>query len=254
MSNQIQNYRNVVDQPWGRMFYDLIYNQLDLPNEKRLKILDFGAGFCLTADHYAEHHDVTAAEPNKEMVSLRVRSNNYTLIPKGTEFLSAVADNTYDVVICHNVLEYVDDIDYILIQLERVLKPGGILSIVKHNDLGRAMGYAVLNDNPKAALDLLSKDQAESSMFGDRSVYSNEYLVDFLADQMVLKDVFGIRTFYGLSSNNEIKFTSDWYQSMLALETKAATMDEYRKIAFFNHLVFIKSSDKSSQEMTRNNS
>ena len=128
MSNQIQNYRNVVDQPWGRMFYDLIYNQLNLPNEKRLKILDFGAGFCLTADHYAEHHDVTAAEPNKEMVSLRVRSNNYTLIPKGTEFLSAVADNTYDVVICHNVLEYVDDIDYILIQLERVLKPCGILS------------------------------------------------------------------------------------------------------------------------------
>jgi hypothetical protein len=41
---------------------------------------------------------------------------------------------------------------------------------------------------------------------------------------------------------------------MLALETKAAAMDEYRKIAFFNHLVFIKSSDKSSQEMTRNNS
>ena len=252
MTNPIQNYRNVVDQPWGRMFYDLIFRQLNLSCDRRMKILDFGAGFCLTADHYAEHHDVTAVEPNEEMTRLRVTNHDYTLVPQGAEYLSAVADNTCDVVICHNVLEYVDDMDAVLKQLERILKPGGILSVVKHNDLGRAMAYAVLNDNPKAALDLLTGDQAEDSMFGSRDVYTNEYITDFLADQMMLRDVFGIRAFYGLSSNSEIKFTDEWYQSMLDLATKAASMDEYRKIAFFNHLVFIKSADKSPQEMTRN--
>ncbi len=240
MSNPIQNYRNVVDQPWGRMFYDLIYRQLNLSNNQRLMILDFGAGFCLTVDHYAEHHDVTAMEPNEEMIALRAANHDYTLVRQGAEYLAAIEDNTFNVVICHNVLEYVDEMDPVLKQLERILKPGGILSIVKHNDLGRAMAYAVLNDNPKAALDLLSKDQAEDSMFGNRSVYTNEYLADFLADQMTLKDVFGIRAFYGLSSNSEIKFTDEWYQSMLDLETKAASMEEYRKIAFFNHLVFEK--------------
>ena len=240
MTSAVQNYRNMVDQPWGRMFYDLIYRQLNLSSDKRLKILDFGAGFCLTADHYAEYHDVTAAEPNKEMTDLRVMNHECTLVPQGTEYLSTVDDNTYDVVICHNVLEYVEDMDDVLKQLARVLKPDGILSVVKHNDLGRAMAYAVLNDNPKAALDLLCKDQAEDSMFGNRSVYSNEYLAGFLADQMALTDTFGIRAFYGLSSNSEIKYTDDWYQSMLDLETKAAAMDEFRKIAFFNHLVFTK--------------
>lgn len=77
-------------------------------------------------------------------------------------------------------------------------------------------------------------------MFGNRIVYSNEYLVDFLSDQMTLKNTFGIQAFYGLSSNNEIKFANEWYRAMFALETKAAAMDEYRKIAFFNHLVFEK--------------
>ena len=71
-------------------------------------------------------------------------------------------------------------------------------------------------------------------------VYSNEYLVNYLVEEMALKDSFGIRTFFGLSSNNEIKFTDEWYQSMLELETKASNIDEYKKIAFFNHLIFKK--------------
>ena len=75
MSGAIENYRNIVEQPWGRMFYDLIYRQLDIKNDKRLKILDVGAGFCLSADHYAKDHDVTAIEPNKEMYDLRVKDN-----------------------------------------------------------------------------------------------------------------------------------------------------------------------------------
>ena len=72
MSDAIKNYRNMVEQPWGRMFYELIYKQLNVSDSKRLKILDFGAGFCITADHYAKDHDVTAVEPSDEMRSLRV--------------------------------------------------------------------------------------------------------------------------------------------------------------------------------------
>ena len=38
MTNPIQNYRNVVDQPWGRMFYDLIFRQLNLSCDRRMKV------------------------------------------------------------------------------------------------------------------------------------------------------------------------------------------------------------------------
>ena len=240
MSEAIKRYRNVVDQPWGRMFYDLIYRQLDIPDSKSLEILDFGAGFCLTADHYAGHHIVTAVEPNEEMISLRVRENNYTLVPQGAEYLPSVEDNTFDVVICHNVLEYVENAEAVLKQLVRVLKPGGILSVVKHNDPGRVLAYAVLNDDPRAALDLLCKEEAEDSMFGSRNVYDNGRLVSFLADWMALADTYGIRTFFGLSSNNEIKFTDEWYRSMLELEPRVYSLEEYKKIAFFHHLLFRK--------------
>ncbi|WP_051545549.1 class I SAM-dependent methyltransferase [Butyrivibrio sp. MC2021] len=157
----------------------------------------------------------------------------------GRRKIRSIEDNTFDVVICHNVLEYVDDMSGVLTQLIRVLKPGGILSIVKHNEYGKAFAYAVLNDNPAAALDVLNKCTEESA-FGNRNVYSNEYLADFFADDAELKDVYGIRTFFGLSSNNEIKFNEEWYRGMLELETKAGVIDEYVKVAFYNHLIFKK--------------
>ncbi len=241
MSGSIKEYRKMVEQPWGRMFYELIYKQLNIPDDKRIRILDFGAGFCITANHYARNHEVIAVEPNEEMYSLRIEKSDYTLIRQGLDYLKTVPDNSVDVAICHNVLEYAEEKEEILKQLVRILKPEGILSVIKHNLLGRVMGSAVLGDNPKAALDLLN-DVAEDSMFGNRSVYSNQSLIDALSENMVLIDLYGIRAFFGLSSNNEIKFTDEWYQAMLELEIVAGTMDEFRKIDFFNHLIFKKKS------------
>ena len=238
MSGSVENYRNMVEQPWGKMFYDQIFKQLELPGDERLKVLDFGAGFCITSKHYAEEHDVTSVEPNEEMYSVRFEGD-YTLITKGIEYLTMIEDNTYDVVICHNVLEYADDKDTILKELGRVLKPGGKLSIIKHNVFGRALASAVFGDDPKASLNLL-RGESEDSMFGNRDVYPNEYLTDFYEGTMTLEEVYGIRAFFGLSKNNEIKYTDEWYNAMLELENKASTMDEYRRIAFFNHLIFVK--------------
>ena len=235
----IQDYRKMVEQPWGKMFYDQIFEQLKPADDKRLRFLDFGAGFCITANHYAKDHEVVAVEPNEEMYSLRVEGGGYTLIRQGLDYLKTLPDNSFDVALCHNVLEYVDNRKEILEQLMRVVKPEGILSVIKHNLFGRVLGSAVLGDNPQAALDLLN-DVTEDSMFGNRSVYSNESLIDALSSDMTLSDIYGIRAFFGLSSNNEIKYTEEWYQPMLALENQVSTMDEFRKVAFFNHLVFKK--------------
>jgi len=240
MSNSIKDYRIMVEQPWGRMFYDLIYRQLNIEDDKRKKILDFGAGFCITSSHYAKVHEVIAVEPNEEMYSMRV-SGDYNLITEGIDYIKNIEDNSFDFVFCHNVLEYTDDKENILKELLRVLKPGGTLSIIKHNLYGRVMGSAVLSDNPSAALDLLSDDNTENSMFGNRSVYDNKYLIDLFEGEAVLKKIYGIRAFFGLSSNNEIKYTDEWYQKMLELESKASEIDEFVKIAFFNHLIFNKS-------------
>ena len=191
MSGSIKEYRTMVDQPWGKMFYEQIYRQLNISNDQKKKILDFGAGFCITSEHFSKAHDVTSVEPNEEMSSLRVEGD-YTLIKQGVEYLKTVEDNSFDYVFCHNVFEYAEDKEEILKELIRVLKSGGTLSIIKHNLYGRVMGSAVLADNPKASLDLLSDDNTEDSMFGNRNVYSNESLINYLSGKAALKERYGI--------------------------------------------------------------
>lgn len=238
MPSSIKDYRQLIEKPWGRMFYDMIYRQIDLSNDKPLKILDFGAGFCVTAAYYSKHHTVTAIEPNKEMLDYKVKGD-YSLVYGGVEMLKGYDDYSFDVIICHNVLEYAENKEQILKELARILKKGGKLSVVKHNIAGRIIANAVFGDDPKSALELLNNGDDENSMFGNRNTYSNESLIDYV-DKLGLSinNIYGIRTFFSLSSNNEIKFTDEWYSNMLELEMKVCDIDEYKNIAFFNHLIF----------------
>lgn len=242
MSNSIKEYRKLVEQPWGRMFYEIIYSQLQLSDTIKLNVLDYGAGFCVTANHYAKQHNVTAVEPNTKMSDLKIKDNEYTLLSGGVELLKGIPNDSYDIVICHNVLEYTDDKSTILKELTRILKPGGKLSIVKHNLKGRIISNAVLKDDPKSALELLRNNFDNSqNMFGNRDIYDNKFLLDF-ADNFGLtcENIFGIRAFFALSSNNKIKYTDKWYKNMLELEMKVCNIGEYKRIAFFNHLIFTK--------------
>ena len=96
--DNVNDYVELVKAPWGRMFYDLLFLQLNIDNSPRMKILDFGSGLGITSNHFAEWHDVTAVEPNKEMIDSSRRENTYTQICGGIEKISEFKDNTFDIV------------------------------------------------------------------------------------------------------------------------------------------------------------
>ncbi len=250
MPDSIRDYKKLTEAPWGLMFYDIIYKQLNLPTDKRLDMLDFGAGFCITAEHYASCHNVTAIEPNSEMIGLRSDKNHCKLLCGGAELLKEINSSSFDVVICHNVLEYTENKDEIIEELIRVLKPCGTLSVVKHNLKGRILSEAILNDNPKGALSLLNNNiDNNKNMFGVRSSYDNEYLTETAARYGAACDnIFGIRCFFGLSSNSKIKYNDEWYNTMLELETAVCDIPEYRNIAFYNHLIFTKNKERKNEQ------
>ncbi len=247
MPSSIDDYYNLVHSPWGRMFYDILWKQLDLEHKERLNILDFGSGFCVTSDHYAKKHNVVAVEPDLQMLERRFRNNSYHVIHGGLEALEQYDDGFFDVVICHNVLEYVSDQFGIFKQLSRILKKGGMLSLIKHNCTGRVFAYAVFGDDPRQALSLLEQGDGNcKTSFGIRHSYDNKTALQW-AEKSDLKNtgIFGIRTFFALSSNDSIKFTDEWYDNMLELEMRVCNLAEYKNAAFFNHLTFVKKEGES---------
>ena len=73
MAANIQAYLENIRKPWGQLYYDILFDQLQDIKEKR--VLDFGSGFGLVANHLAKNNEVLAVEPNEEMVTLRAKDH-----------------------------------------------------------------------------------------------------------------------------------------------------------------------------------
>ncbi len=239
--DSVKDYVEMVKAPWGRMFYDVLFGQLDIPRTPACDILDFGSGLGVTANHLAAWHNVTAVEPNGEMIGSSYRENGYTQVQGGLEALADYRDGEFDYILCHNVLEYIEDKEPVFAELMRLLKSGGTLSIVKHNRAGRVFGAAVFANDPQNALALLDDHaNAQNNYLGKQYIYSNDD-VEAWADQYGGKAyrTLGIRTFWALGQDNAVKYKEDWYRDMLDLERRVSDMEAYKAVAFFNHL-FIK--------------
>ena len=222
---------------WERLFKKIVWAQLGDIREKT--ILDFGSGEGVTANHFAENNNVVAIEPSEEMLSNRWKDFEYRQIQGDVTKLAEFDDNTFDVIICHNVLEYIEDKKSIVSELHRVLKPNGILSIVKHNRAGRVMQMAVLLDELEKANELLDGNNSTASKFGTIRYYEDEMISEWVAGLKCV-DCFGIRTFFDLQQNQEKHNLEEWQERMINLEMRVSQMDEYRNIAFFHHLLFVK--------------
>ena len=161
LNEELQNFRDNMKQPWGRLYYKLIWSQLadfaDSDTARRVptKILDFGSGFGTTSNYLAKNNEVIAVEPNVDMTEERERENNYTQLNGKIEKLKDFSDGYFDVVTCHNVLEFVPERAEYVKEFSRVLKSGGIMSIVKHNKTGRIMFRVIFENNIDEAIKLL---------------------------------------------------------------------------------------------------
>lgn len=220
-----------------RLFKKIVWKQLGDMEGK--KILDFGSGEGITANHFAEKNDVTAIEPSKEMLSNAWKDYEYTQIVGDVNALSAFKNETFDMIICHNVLEYIDDKAAVVKALARVLKKDGIISIVKHNRAGRVMQMAVLLDDFEKANEILDGKDSTASKFGTIRYYEDNDITKW-EPQITVSDILGIRTFWNLQQNQQKHGDEAWQEKMLQLELRVSQMQEYKNIAFFHHLLLKK--------------
>ena len=229
---------DITDLPaWERLFKKIVWKQLGDMEGK--KILDFGSGEGITANHFAEKNDVTAIEPSKEMLSNAWKDYEYTQIVGDVNALSAFKNETFDMIICHNVLEYIDDKAAVIKALARVLKKDGIISIVKHNRAGRVMQMAVLLDDFEKANEILDGKGSTASKFGTIRYYEDNDITKW-EPQITVSDILGIRTFWDLQQNQQKHGDEAWQEKMLQLELRVSQMQEYKNIAFFHHLLLKK--------------
>lgn len=222
---------------WELLQKLLVWQQLDFVHGKT--VLDFGSGNGVTADHFAEDNRVAAIEPSSEMLAQAVNRNGYTVMQGSLDRLKELDSGSFDVILCHNVLEYARERADILCEFSRLLKQDGQLSILKHNLNGRVMQMTVLLNNFDHARELLDGKNGASKDFGAINYYDDKDLQLWCSDFQIVRTK-GIRTFYDLQQNQEIQSEKQWQESMMDMERRVEDIPAFQNIAFFHHVLLKK--------------
>jgi SAM-dependent methyltransferase len=126
-----------------------------------LDVLDLGGGTGGDAVRLAGlGHRVTVVDPSPDaLAALDRRSAEADLDPPGTvtgvlgdtaDLAEHIEPASFDLVICHGVLEHVDDPDQALAATAAALRPGGHVSVVVAGRLGAVVARAVAGDFAEA--------------------------------------------------------------------------------------------------------
>ena len=223
--------------PWEALLKKVLWTQIGQISSQR--ILDFGSGIGVTANHYAADNAVVAVEPSAETIRKRWSDHLYRQIVGSTDALREMPDESFDVIFCHNVLEYVPDREEILREFHRLLKPQGILSLVKHNRPGRVMQMVILLNEFEKANALLDGEDGCAADYGTIRYYEDDDITKW-CEGLRIKETYGIRTFWDLQQNQQCHKDPAWQEKMVAAELRVSQMQPYRDVAFFHHLIMEK--------------
>lgn len=139
--NNLQQYNQLASTWWNESspFKDLLY--LNEPRfrffEKHVsswtgkRVLDLGCGGGFVSEELARRGaNVVGVDPASALLDVaraHARESDLTIdYCEGTGELIPAQDSEFDIVVCVDVLEHVADLDKVLIEVRRVLKPGGL--------------------------------------------------------------------------------------------------------------------------------
>ena len=232
----IQQYKQMLEQPWGKIQYEITFAQL--VHLKNKKILDFGSGLGLVSQFLGENNEVVAIEPQEEML-FAYSNHRYEKILGSLEQVKKFEAESFDIVLCHNVLEYIEEYnrESYLSELKRVLKQDGKLSIIKHNQVGKIMQAVVFSNDVDQALELLKGNEFRSVSFNSGTTYTIDELLEM--SKMKLENYQAIRTFYSLQMN-EVKTKDNWLEKMTEMELAVCNLYPYKDISFLQHVWLVK--------------
>ncbi|NEB12758.1 methyltransferase domain-containing protein [Streptomyces coelicoflavus] len=212
---------------------------------RRLRVLDVGMGQGTQALRLARAgHQVTGVERDATMIAAArdalagqpegIRERMRIVEGDGRDTGVHFLPGSFDVVLCHGVLMYIEEPDPLLAGLARMLAPGGLLSLVVRNGDALALRPGQHGDWAGA---LASFDTVN---------YRNRLGLDVRADRLAtltaklagigapLHTWYGVRVFTDTAPDGA-PAPAD-LDTLLAAEERAGRTDPYRAVAALLHL------------------
>jgi S-adenosylmethionine-dependent methyltransferase len=243
-------YAAYLSAPEGRLRADLVFANLQefLPaaaGVDSLRAADLGCGTGATAVRLADLGiHVNLLDSSAAMLALAKRtiveagvSDSITVKHGDATQLAAIFQRrSFDIVLCHNLLEYVDDPGAVLRGTRRLMRnPSAILSVLVRNQAGEVLKAALQTGDLAAAEHNLTADWGEEPLYQGRvRLFTSEAL------EAILKDA-SLR----INARRGVRVIADYlpaqisrsaeYERIFALERKLGKRLEYFGIARYMH-------------------
>ena len=241
-------YANYLETPEGRLRLDLAFANLQefLPQATRsLHALDLGCGTGATAVRLARLGlDVTLLDASLPMLDFAKRAAREAGVTErialkhgdATQFANLFHAESFDVILCHNILEYIDDSCAVLRSAARALRdPSSIVSVLVRNQAGEVLKAAIQDGDLAATEHNLTAECGHESLYGGRvRLFTAESLQAMLFESsLAVTAERGVRV---MSDYLPLRVSrNDEYQRILELERKLGRRPEFAAVARYTH-------------------
>lgn len=235
--------------PWGRLRYTLTEaNLLRHLDSAPQRVLDVAGGNGLDAVRLAARgHEVTVLDPAGAMLtSAKEHADACDVADRLHVVQAAAADapelfgtDAFDVVLCHNLLQYVEDRKEVLRAVLTPLRRNGVLSVLAPNADSDPLRIAIRGLDPRRALRELDSETSYVDLLDlHLPACTAAETMGHLAELGVgLVTRYGVRCVCDYIADDEIKENPRFFADLERLELALSDRMPYLLTARFFHLV-----------------
>ncbi|MGI8586848.1 MAG: class I SAM-dependent methyltransferase [Chloroflexia bacterium] len=213
-----------------------------------MRFLDVGGGNGVDAISFAaQGHSLALLDPSVELINEALHKARAAGVAQQMEFHRAelteipklFPETRFDVVLCHNVLQYIEDIGAALESVCHPLLPGGLISIICVNRYSEPYREALQQLNPKAAYEKLDTETVFSSVFNlPVRAYAAAELSQALQEVgCTLLAQYGVRCVCDYIPNNDLKNEAAFFTELERLEYAMSKKYPYYLLARIFQLI-----------------
>lgn len=245
--NGADKYAAYLETPEGRLRLDLAFANVQdfLPQPVgSLLALDLGSGPGVLGVRLARLGlSVTLMDVSLPMLDFAKRAALEAGVKERIALKHGDADQladlfeagSFDLILCHNVLEFVDNPGAVLRNAARILRgPFGVLSVLVRNQPGEVLKAALLGGDLAAAERNLNAEWGDESLYGGKvRLFTRDSLQSFLAASFAVVAERGVRVISDylpptISRNGN-------YEQIFELERKLGRRPEFAAMARYTH-------------------
>ncbi len=250
----VERWRQYQESVKGRLRNDLIRHHLECSIkqiEGKIRVLDAGCGLgdvaALLFDKVGKLVFVDFSGNMIEETKKRLAANDAAFVREKVTFVhgrveesvASLSKASFDLVLCHNILEYVEAPLATLDGLARILTPGGLLSLVVANRFSEPLKMALAKFDFDAARLAINAKESAADLFDNapKKTFSLEELEGAIGRSgLKIESRYGVRIFADYLPEAVVQLPGN-YRLLFELEKEAASHIPYINVARYLQVI-----------------